>query len=420
MNTLQSLTSMIFTWTTLIELILILSPCLIYPYWLAFLILLCYLSFLVRKTYQYLQLIKLSNQMAISNEDIPKEMKAAFYSSSWKRIVDFGKCMVPPKLKGDELLIKVHSAALNPIDFKFITTRLPFHRWIHFPNLGVGNDFSGEVVKVGELVKKYKSGDKVFGFASIGTLQEYTITKEKWIHIIPEGINFQQAASLPMAGIESYQALTYFSNGENTNLSGKNILVIGATGGCGYMAIQIAKFLKADKVYGVCSKEKVDIIKNLNVCEDVLAYNAVDFVYTLDRVLLSEAGKPKLDLILDTVSSPEAGDVGSQYMKYLKSEGKYVSLNSKSLLTFFKGLLVFWNSKFNFEKKGTHCHMLNRADEKAFDVLYDMVSQGKIDFIINNIEFDYQAVDKAFKMLISRKTTGKIVCNIINDENRVN
>ena len=266
MKTLQSLTSMIFTWTTLIELILILSPCLIYPYWLAFLILLCYLGFLVRKTYQYLQLINLSNQKAISNEDIPKEMKAAFYSSSWKRIVDFGKCMVPPKLKGDELLIKVHSAALNPIDFKFITTRLPFHRWIHFPNLGVGNDFSGEVVKVGELVKKYKSGDKVFGFASIGTLQEYTITKEKWIHIIPEGINFQQAASLPMAGIESYQALTYFSNGENINLSGKNILVIGATGGCGYMAIQIAKFLKADKVYGVCSKEKVDIIKNFNVC----------------------------------------------------------------------------------------------------------------------------------------------------------
>ena len=168
-------------------------------------------------------------------------------------------------------------------------------------------------MKVGELVKKYKSGDKVFGFASIGTLQEYTITKEKWIHIIPEGINFQQAASLPMAGIESYQAITYFSNGENANLSGKNILVIGATGGCGYMAVQIAKFLKADKVYGVCSKEKVDIIKNLNVCEDVLAYNAVDFVYTLDRVLLSEAGKPKLDLILDTVSSPEAGDVGSQY-----------------------------------------------------------------------------------------------------------
>ena len=185
------------------------------------------------------------------------------------------------------------------------------------------------------------------------------------------------------------------------------------------MAIQIAKFLKADKVYGVCSKEKVDIIKNLNVCEDVLAYNAVDFVYTLDRVLLSEAGKPKLDLILDTVSSPEAGDVGSQYMKYLKSEGKYVSLNSKSLLTFFKGLLVFWNSKFNFEKKGTHCHMLNRNDEKALDVICNMVSQGRFKFFTNNFIFDYQAIENAINMLKSRKTTGKLVCNIVNDENIV-
>ena len=61
---------------------------------------------------------------------------------------------------------------------------------------------------------------------------------------------------MPMAGIESYQALTYFSNGENANLSGKNILVIGATGGCGYMAVQIAKFLKADKVYGFVVKKK--------------------------------------------------------------------------------------------------------------------------------------------------------------------
>ena len=183
------------------------------------------------------------------------------------------------------------------------------------------------------------------------------------------------------------------------------------------MAVQISKYLKADKIYGVCSKEKVDIIKNLKVCEDILAYNAVDFVYTLDRVLLTEDGKPKLDLILDTVSSPEAGDVGSLYKKYLKCEGKYVSLNSKSLFTFFKGLLVFWNSKFNFENKGNHCHMLNRADEKAFDVLCNMITQGKFNFIINSIEFDYQAIEKAFKMLISRKTTGKIVCNVINKEN---
>ena len=63
--------------------------------------------------------------------------------------------------------------------------------------------------------------------------------------------------------------------------------------------------------------------------------------------------------------------------------------------------------------------MLNRSDEKALDVLCNMVSQGKFNFITNDIVFDYQAIDNAIKMLKSRKTTGKIVCNIINDENIV-
>ena len=94
-----------------------------------------------------------------------------------KYIIDFGEYLVPNQFKNDELLIKVHSASLNPIDFKFHTTKLPFYRWICFPNLGIGMDFSGEVVKIGDLVTKYRIGDSVFGFACIGTFQEYTITK---------------------------------------------------------------------------------------------------------------------------------------------------------------------------------------------------------------------------------------------------
>ena len=429
MNPLQNLTAMGLTWTTLIEFGIIFLFMLIFPWFLGWLILLGFLGFVGFKAYQYLQLQKLANRTTLFNQDIPKEMKAAFYSSNWKKIIDFGDYMVPSKLAGDELLIKVHSASLNPIDFKFITTRIPFYRWVLFPNLGIGYDFSGEVVKMGELVTKYRTGDTVFGFASIGTLQEYTITKEKWIHNIPDRVQFQQAASLPMAGVESYQALTYFLKnesdniykeyGEDPDLSGKNILIVGVTGGCGHIAVQLAKFLNANEVYGVCSREKVDIIRNLNICEDVLAYDAIDFQNALDGALLTEDGQPKLDLILDTVTSPESGDVGSQYKKYLKPEGKYVSLNSNSYWNFFKGLLVSWIPKLNLEKKGTHCHMLNRTDEKALDVICNMVSQGKFNFMTNDIVFDYQAIDNAIKMLKSRKTTGKIVCNIINDENIV-
>ena len=168
-------------------------------------------------------------------------------------------------------------------------------------------------------------------------------------------------------------------------------------------------------IWGI-SNEKVDLIRNLNICEDVLAYDAIDFQNALDSALLTENGDPKLDLILDTVSSPESGDVGKQYMKYLKPDGKYVSLNSSSYLNFFKGLLHSFIPKLNFEKKGTHCHMLNRNDEKALDVICNMISKGKFKFFTNSFIFDYQAIENAVHMLKSRKTTGKLVCNIINDE----
>ena len=426
MNPLQALIAMGISITTLIEFGIILILFIIFRFWFAFLILLGFLGFIGFKTYQYFQLQKLSNRTSIFAQDIPKEMRAAYYSSNWKKIIDFGEYFVPSTLKDDELLIKVHSASLNPIDFKFVTTKLPFYRWLCFPHLGIGMDFSGEVVKIGNLVTKYRIGDAVFGFACLGTLQEYTITKEKWIHLIPERVQFQQAASLPLVGVESYQALTYFLKynndniyqelGEEPDLSGKNILIVGVTGGCGHIAVQLAKFLNANQVYGVCSNEKADLIRNLNICEDVLAYDAIDFQNALDGALLTESGEPKLDLILDTVTSPESGNVGAQYMKYLKPDGKYVSLNSNSYFNFFKGLLVSFIPKLNFEKKGTHCHMLNRNDQRGLDVISKMASQGKMHFCTQLFGFNFQDIDNAIKLLKSRTVTGKLICNVINDE----
>jgi len=103
-----------------------------------------------------------------------------------------------------------------------------------------------------------------------------------------------------MVGVESYKAITYFlknysSNiyqeyGEEPDLSEKNILIVGVTGGCGHITVQLAKFLNANEVYEVCSREKVDIIRNLNICEDVLAYDAIDFQNAFDGALLTEDG----------------------------------------------------------------------------------------------------------------------------------
>lgn len=425
MNPMQNLIAMGLSWSTLIELLILILIKIIFPNIIFYLLLLAFLIFVGLRIYQYLQLQKLSNRTTIFNQDIPREMKAAYYSSNWKRTIDFGDYIVPTLLKGDEILIRVHSASLNPIDLKFNFAKIPFYRWYKFPNLGIGKDFAGEVVKTGDLVSKFRMGDFVFGFSTMGSFQEYTITKEKWIHHIPEGAKFEQAAALPLVGVESFQALTYFfkNNSDNiytefegeSDLSGKNILVIGATGGCGSIAIQLAKFLNANEVYGVCSSAKVELIKNLQVCEEVFAYDSINFLESMENVLISE-GQPKLDLILDTVTSPETGDVGAQYMRFLKPEGKYVSLNSNSYLKFSLGFLVSCIPKLNYEKQGTHCHMLNRTDEKALTTISNMVSQGKMHFFTNSFGFDYVAIDNAIKLLKSRTVTGKLVCNLINGE----
>ena len=429
MNLQQMLISMGLSWTTLIEFIIYLLFCFIFRFWFNFLLLLCFLGFIAFKIWTLIKYQKLSARTTPFNENIPKLMKAAYYSSSWKKIIDFSEYLVPSiKKNSDQLLIKVHSASLNPVDYKLICTRIPFYRWVLFPNYGIGKDFSGEIVDMGSMVTNFRKGDNVYGFALIGTFQEYTITKERWIHLIPDRVQFDQAASLPLAGCTSYQALTYFYRNNNNNdniyneygfepdLSGKNVLVIGASGGCGHLGIQIAKFLNANQVYGVCSSDNVDIIRNIGVCEDVFAYNSPDFEQDLDNVLITEDGSPKIDLILDTVSSREDGDVGSRFMKYLKPDGNYVALNSSSIFKFCAGLFKSCIPKMNLEKKGTHVHILNRSDPKGLEVLSNMAAQGKLNFFINNVFFDYQAIENAIKMLKSRRTKGKLVCNII-DEN---
>ena len=412
--------------TTIIEFVILLLFFFIFNIWLFLLILLLFVGFISFKIWKLMQQLKSRARDNMFTQEIPKSMRAAYYSNSWSRIIDFGDYILPSITKGDELLIKVHSAALNPADYKIIFTRIPFYRWFIFPNYGIGKDFSGEVVQVGDMVSKFRIGDRVFGFSKMGTFQEYTITKENYIHIIPDRVKFEQAASLPVAACTSLQALNYFyknNNKENnyseygiqSDLEGKNVLVIGASGGCGHFAIQIAKFLNANEVYGVCSHENAENIKNLGVCEDVFAYDSVDFEQILGNILINEDGQGKIDLILDTVSSREDGDVGKQYLKYLKNDGKYVSLNSSSIIGFCAGLTRYFLPFLNFEKVGTHMHFLNREKDNGLDILSNMMNQGKITFFINNIFFESQAIEEAINMLKSRRTRGKLVCNIIEE-----
>ena len=132
-----------------------------------------------------------------------------------------------PSIKSKEVLVKVHAAAINPVDYK-LPTLLPMS------GRGVGLDFSGKIVQVGSAVKDLKVGDSVFGIGKSGTLAEYCVAEGAKIARIPATLDFGAAAALPTVGLTSLQALR-----DNGLVANARLLILGASGGCGLVGVQV-------------------------------------------------------------------------------------------------------------------------------------------------------------------------------------
>ena len=132
-----------------------------------------------------------------------------------------------PTVKAKEILVKVHAAAINPVDYK-----LP--KILSMTGKGIGLDFSGEIVQLGKNVQDLKVGDAVYGIGSSGTLAEYCIAEASKVSKKPASIDHTSAAALPTVGLTSLQALR-----DNGLVSGARLLVLGASGGCGLAGVQV-------------------------------------------------------------------------------------------------------------------------------------------------------------------------------------
>src|SRR5829696_6948575 len=148
-----------------------------------------------------------------------------------------------PALKPDEILVQVHAAGLNPIDY--IIPKGTFKPMLRFQlPATLGSDLAGVVVEVGSRVTRFKPGDAVF--ASIfdlgtGALAEFAVVPENVAALKPANLDFVQAVSIPMVGLTSWQALK-----ERANLrAGQKVFIPAGSGGIGTFAIQLAKYLGA-------------------------------------------------------------------------------------------------------------------------------------------------------------------------------
>jgi NADPH:quinone reductase-like Zn-dependent oxidoreductase len=191
----------------------------------------------------------------------------------------------------DQLLVRVHAASINPVDWHYVRGEPYIMR------LGsgfgapadprVGTDFAGTVEAVGKAVTKFKPGDEVFGGRN-GALAEYiTITEGGNLALKPAGISFEQAAAVNVAGLTALQSLR-----DRASLKpGQKVLINGASGGVGTFAVQIAKSLGAE-VTGVSSTRNLELVRSLGA-DHVIDYTQQDFTQ----------GGSQFDVVMDNVAN---------------------------------------------------------------------------------------------------------------------
>jgi len=216
---------------------------------------------------------------------------------------------MPRPHPGDgEVLVRVHAAAINPVDWKIREGHLK-DMLKHTLPLVLGWDFSGVVESLGSGLTRLKAGDEVFSRPDIardGAYAEFIVVKESELAMKPRSLDHLHAAALPLAGLTAWQSL--FEAGGLA--AGQRVLIHAAAGGVGTIAVQLAKW-KGAHVIGTASARNHDFLRKLGV----------DQVVDHETVRFEEAVQP-VDLVFDTMGS----EIQERSWKVLKPGGILVSI----------------------------------------------------------------------------------------------
>ena len=215
-----------------------------------------------------------------------------------------------PELGADQVLVKVAATSINPIDWKlregYLKQMFPWS----FPII-LGWDVAGEIVEVGQKVKDYHVGDRIFArpeTTRFGTYADYTIVDSNLLAPVPESIAFTEAAAVPLAGLTALQAL--FDHGSLK--AGEKVLIHAGAGGVGTYAIQLAKNAGA-YVITTASPRNHELVKKLGA-DEVIDYHTTDFEEVLTDI----------DLVFYTMG----GEIQKKSFSVLKEHGRLISVLS--------------------------------------------------------------------------------------------
>ncbi len=298
-----------------------------------------------------------------------------------------------PDITRQQILVENHAASINPRDWLIRSGKYQMQFAVPKFPLILGSDFSGVVVKVGSQVKNFKVGDSVYGMKNpkdgLGAYAQFVAVNEKSVYIKPATISYQQAAATPLCGLTAWQALVNIAKIK----TGQKVLVVGASGGVGSFAVQIAKALGA-RVDAVCGPNNMDMVKELGA-EQVFNYKQDNF----------KAQLTDYPVIFDTI-----GRHGFQpYMKALTPGGIYVSTipSPQNLKAQIKTSLL---SKILPATKRV-AMVLVKSSGQDLKQLSKLIEEKKVTPLIEQV-FPLDEVAAAHDLSRSFRAKGKIILDI--------
>ena len=303
-----------------------------------------------------------------------------------------------PTPKDNEVLVRVHAATVTKGDCELRSLNLPL-TWQLFVRIGfgfraprkkvLGQELAGEIESVGRDVKLFKKGDQVFAFTGLrlGAYAEYNCLPEKGLVAIkPANMTFEEAAAVPVGGLHALNCLR-----KGNIQSGQKVLVIGAGGTVGTLAVQLAKSFGAE-VTGVDSTGKLEMLRSIGA-DKVVDYTQEDFTKNGESY----------DVIFDVVGKSSF----SSCIRSLKERGFYL-LGNPGLSQLVRGL---WASMTSSKKVigGTVSY---KTEDLVF--LRELIEAGKIRSVIDR-RYTLEQIVEAHRYVDTGQKTGSVVITVDHD-----
>ncbi|MED3469821.1 NADP-dependent oxidoreductase [Bacillus thuringiensis] len=310
-----------------------------------------------------------------------------------------------PEINEYEVLAEIHAASINPIDFKIRDGKVKMLLKYEMP-LILGNDFSGVITKVGSKVTRFKVGDEIYARPrknKIGTFAEYIAIHEDDIALKPKNLSFEEAASIPLVGLTSYQALHDIMQLQK----GQKILIHAGSGGVGTFAIQLAKIMGAI-VTTTASEAGANLVTSLGA-DEIINYKTEKFEDILKNY----------DAVFDTIG----GATLEKSFNIIKSGGNIVSVSGIPNARFgkefgsgfFKTLLFSLASKklTALEKKhnAQYSFLFMKPSGDQLRTIANYIEAGQIKPVIDRV-FPFEDAQKAMEYSEAGRAKGKIIVKI--------